>query len=106
MRQLLLIGTLLCACGGSSTPASTRAKITGRVNGGTRTISGAALVSGRRGSPAFVALQLTNKNDSCITTGYKDLEFMSVGVISTTTLDAGSFPIYDEASGSTPPAQS
>lgn len=106
MRRLLILGTLLCACGGSSSPVSTRAKITGTVNGETLTISDAALVVGRRASPAFVALQLTNKADSCITSGYKDLEFMSVGVISTTTLDAGSFPIYDEESGSAPPAQS
>jgi len=92
---------LLAACGGSG---STRATVSGKVEGTTLYISNSAafVISGRPG----VDVLLSNAGDGCAANAanLKSKQVLSLGVTSlgSGALDAGTFGVYDQQSGNIP----
>ena len=92
---------LLAACGGSG---STRATVSGKVEGTSLNISNSAafVISGRPG----VDVLLSNAGDGCEANAanLKSKQVLSLGVTSLggAALDAGTFGVYDQQSGNIP----
>lgn len=106
MKGLLCIVLLAAACGGSSSSAVVRAHVTGTVDGQPFAAhDSAALVVKRTGTNPTVALLVSNLSDSCAGNdgNRANKQVLSIGITAFTGgLDAGSFPVYNSASGDAP----